>query len=163
MTEQRPPESLDYPGSTADMTTQPRDEMRAWRPSGQLTGKRVLITGGDSGIGRAVAVLFAKAGADVAICYLAEAEDTDAAHTCELIRQAGRTAASFRHDLAEPEACRDVVAQTVHALGGLDIVEQRGLSDSGDVAAGTDRRAVATHVRGEHRFWYQPPSPPAGA
>lgn len=65
MADQRPAESLDYPGSTQDMTTQPRDTMAEWEGHGMLAGRRVLVTGGDSGIGRAVSILFE--GADVAI------------------------------------------------------------------------------------------------
>lgn len=122
MTEQRPAESIPYPGSTEDMKTKPRDAMSGWRGCGLLDGKRVLITGGDSGIGRAVAVLFAKEGADVAIGYLSEMEDTDAERTCELIREAGRTAVAIRRDLADPQACREVVQQAVDHLGGLDIL-----------------------------------------
>ncbi len=122
MAEQRPPESLDYPGSTEQMRTSPRDEMSGWRPSGLLSGRRALVTGGDSGIGRAVSVLFGKEGADVAICYLDEMEDADAERTCQLVRDAGRTAEAFRRDLAEPQACRDVVAAAADALGGLDIL-----------------------------------------
>jgi NAD(P)-dependent dehydrogenase (short-subunit alcohol dehydrogenase family) len=120
--EQRPAESQQYPGSTADMTTKPRDTMAGWRGAGLLAGRRALITGGDSGIGRAVAVLFAKEGADVAIVYLAEMEDADAERTCQLIRDAGRTAVAFRRDLADPAACREVVQLAADELGGLDIV-----------------------------------------
>jgi len=111
-----------YPGSAEAMSPTPRDTMEGWRGSDLLAGRRALITGGDSGIGRAVASLFAKEGADIAICYLSQMEDPDAQRTCEVIRGAGRTAAAFRRDLADPGACRDVVAATVDALGGLDIV-----------------------------------------
>jgi NAD(P)-dependent dehydrogenase (short-subunit alcohol dehydrogenase family) len=120
--QQRPAESQPYPGSTADMTTKPRDTMADWHGVGLLAGRRALITGGDSGIGRAVAVLFAKEGADVAIVYLDEMEDADAERTCELIRQAGRTATAYRRDLADPDACRDVVQRAAQDLGGLDIL-----------------------------------------
>ena len=78
--ENPPPEqSQEYPGRTSEMDPQPRDEMRDYEGRGLLAGKRALITGGDSGIGRAVAVAFAKEGADVAIAYLSEQEDEDAA------------------------------------------------------------------------------------
>lgn len=120
--QQRPAESQEYPGSTASMVTKPHDQMTGWRGSGMLAGRRVLVTGGDSGIGRAVAILFAKEGADVAISYLADMEDDDAQLTCRLVRDEGRRAVSFRRDLADANACREVVAATVQELGGLDIV-----------------------------------------
>ncbi|BAH53609.1 SDR family oxidoreductase [Rhodococcus opacus] len=114
------PHTIDYPGRTADMAEEPRDEMSAYRGNELLKGKRALITGGDSGIGRAVAVAFAKEGADVALAYLAE--DDDAAHTAELVENERRHCPAFAGDLADPGHCRDVVARTVSELGGLDIV-----------------------------------------
>ncbi|MGE2731393.1 SDR family oxidoreductase [Mycolicibacterium vaccae] len=102
------------------MSEKPQDEMRDYVGSGLLKGKRALITGGDSGIGRAVAVAFAKEGADVAIAYLEE--EDDAAHTFDLVEAAGQRAVKFPGDLADPEHCRAVVARTVEELGGLDIV-----------------------------------------
>ncbi|MFE5703669.1 SDR family oxidoreductase [Rhodococcus koreensis] len=114
------PHTIDYPGRTADMAEEPQDEMRAYRGNELLKGKRALVTGGDSGIGRAVAVAFAKEGADVAIAYLEESDD--AAHTAELVEKQGRRCRTFAGDLASPAHCRDVVARTVSELGGLDIV-----------------------------------------
>lgn len=102
------------------MVDKPRDEMRDYVGRGLLEGKRALITGGDSGIGRAVAVAFAKEGADVAIAYLEEHDD--AARTAALVEQAGRRSARFPGDLADPDQCRSVVASTVETLGGLEIL-----------------------------------------
>ena len=109
-----------YPGHTADMAEPPMDEMHGYVGTGLLAGKRALITGGDSGIGRAVAVAFAKEGADVAIAYLSEA--ADAAHTVSLIEAAGQKGVPLEGDLADPGHCREVVERTVEQLGGLDIV-----------------------------------------
>jgi NAD(P)-dependent dehydrogenase (short-subunit alcohol dehydrogenase family) len=115
-----PPQQQPYPGETGQMLPQPRDEMRDYRGSGRLTGRRALVTGGDSGIGRAVAVAFAKEGADVAIAYLSEHDD--AAHTVKLIEQAGQRAASYPGDLAGPAHCRDVVERAAVDLAGLDLL-----------------------------------------
>jgi NAD(P)-dependent dehydrogenase (short-subunit alcohol dehydrogenase family) len=121
--ENPPPEqSQEYPGRTSEMDPRPRDEMRGYEGRGLLAGKRALITGGDSGIGRAVAVAFAKEGADVAIAYLSEQEDEDAQHTAELIEKAGHQCVTIRGDLAEEANCQRAVDQTVHELGGLDIL-----------------------------------------
>ncbi|TSD99512.1 SDR family oxidoreductase [Skermania sp. ID1734] len=117
---EREPEQIPYPGSTAEMDQQPRDEMRDYVGRGLLEGKKALITGGDSGIGRAVAVAFAKEGADVAIAYLSE--DDDAKHTCKLVTATGRRCVSFRGDLASERQCRQVVHDTVVELGALDIL-----------------------------------------
>jgi NAD(P)-dependent dehydrogenase (short-subunit alcohol dehydrogenase family) len=111
---------ISYPGRTAEMADQPRDEMRDYVGRGLLDGKRALITGGDSGIGRAVAVAFAKEGADVAIAYLDE--DDDAQHTASLVEQAGGRSMLLPGDLAEPQQCRSIVTRTVDGLDGIDIV-----------------------------------------
>jgi NAD(P)-dependent dehydrogenase (short-subunit alcohol dehydrogenase family) len=121
--EQPPPaQAQEYPGRTTEMDPRPRDEMRDYEGRGLLTGARALITGGDSGIGRAVAVAFAKEGADVAIAYLAEAEDEDAARTAELVRAAGQRCVTVRGDLAIEDNCQRAVEQTVTELGGLDVL-----------------------------------------
>ena len=112
--------TIEYPGHTSAMPDQPADEMRDYVGSGLLTGRHALITGGDSGIGRAVAAAFAKEGADVAIAYLTEHDD--ATHTVGLIEAEGRNAVSLPGDLAEPDHCRKVVADAAKALGGLDLV-----------------------------------------
>ncbi|HEU5161310.1 MAG TPA: SDR family oxidoreductase [Streptosporangiaceae bacterium] len=115
-----PPQEQSYPGRTGTMRPQPEDEMRGYTGSGMLAGKRALVTGGDSGIGRAVAIAFAKEGADVAIAYLSE--DEDAEHTRQLVEKAGRRAVLIRGDLAEEERCQEAVDRTVEQLGGLDIL-----------------------------------------
>jgi NAD(P)-dependent dehydrogenase (short-subunit alcohol dehydrogenase family) len=111
---------IPYPGHTPDMSERPRDEMTDYVGRDLLAGKRALITGGDSGIGRAVAVAFAKEGADVAIAYLDEEDDAE--HTAGLVEQLGRKCIRLPGDLAEARQCREVVARTLAELGGLDIV-----------------------------------------
>jgi NAD(P)-dependent dehydrogenase (short-subunit alcohol dehydrogenase family) len=115
-----PRQQQDVPGHEGAMEPEPHDEMRGYEGRGLLAGRRALITGGDSGIGRAVAAAFAKEGADVAIVYLAE--DDDANHTCGLVEAEGRTAKAIRADLAQEEQCSRAVRETVEALGGLDIL-----------------------------------------
>ncbi|QZT61858.1 SDR family oxidoreductase [Mycolicibacterium austroafricanum] len=140
---------IPYPGQTAEMTPQPRDEMRDYTGTGLLAGKRALITGGDSGIGRAVAIAFAKEGADVAIAYLEE--EADAAHTVSLIEAAGQRGVQLPGDLADPAHCRDVVAETVKQLGGLDIVVnnvafQSPVSDLAEISDEQWRRTFAVNI-----------------
>lgn len=113
-------QSQPYPGETASMDPQPQDEMRGYAGRELLDGKRALITGGDSGIGRAVAVAFAKEGADVAITYLEE--DADARHTADLVEREGRRCMTFGGDLAEERHTREVVAHAARKLGGLDVL-----------------------------------------
>lgn len=114
------PQNQPYPGSTGEMAPEPRDEMRDYVGRDLLAGKKALITGGDSGIGRAVAVAFAKEGADVAIAYLSEHED--AAHTRKLVEETGRRCVLLPGDLADRAHCVSVVEQTVSELGGLDVL-----------------------------------------
>jgi NAD(P)-dependent dehydrogenase (short-subunit alcohol dehydrogenase family) len=102
------------------MRRQPDHGEDSYRGSGRLTGKRALITGGDSGIGRAVAIAFAREGADVVVSYLDEHED--AAETCASIEEAGRRAVSVPGDLADPAHCRDVIARTVEEFGRVDVL-----------------------------------------
>ena len=102
------------------MDPRPRDEMRGYEGRGLLAGAGALVTGGDSGIAaRAVAVAFAKESADVAIAYLSEQEDDDAAHTAELVGKAGKRCVTIRGDLADEGNCQRVVDRTVAELGGL--------------------------------------------
>lgn len=103
------------------MGPEPRYEAKAYRPADKLSGCKALVTGGDSGIGRAVAVLFAREGADVGIVYLAE-EETDARTTRDEIEAEGRKALLIPGDVAEPGFCRDAVARVVDAFGDLDIL-----------------------------------------
>lgn len=114
------PQKIEYPGSTSEMEPQPNDEMTSYRGSGLLDGRKALVTGGDSGIGRAVAIGFAKEGADVAIAYLSE--DDDARYTAKLVEQEGRKVTLISGDLSQEQNCRKAVRRTVDELGGLDIL-----------------------------------------
>jgi NAD(P)-dependent dehydrogenase (short-subunit alcohol dehydrogenase family) len=103
------------------MTPRPQYEAPAYRGSGKLRDKVALITGGDSGIGRAVAVLYAREGADVAMVYL-PAEQTDAEETHQAVTKEGRRALLLPGDVTDPDFCRRAVEQTVQELGKLDIL-----------------------------------------
>lgn len=117
---QQPEQQQSGPGTTAQMDPKPQDEMADYVGRGLLEGKRALITGGDSGIGRAVAIAFAKEGADVAIAYLSEHED--AKHTANLVGAAGRRAVLLPGELADEQHATEIVERTVEELGGLDIL-----------------------------------------
>jgi NAD(P)-dependent dehydrogenase (short-subunit alcohol dehydrogenase family) len=114
-------QDIDHPGLTGDMRDQPDHGEETYRGSGRLTGRRAVITGGDSGIGRAVAIAFAREGADVLISYL-EAEEDDAQETARLVRDAGRTAVTVPGDLTDEKRCRAVIDRAVGDLGGIDVL-----------------------------------------
>ncbi|ORX05533.1 SDR family oxidoreductase [Mycolicibacillus trivialis] len=108
------------PGSQARMDPTPDCGEDSYRGSGKLTGKRAIITGGDSGIGRAVAIAFAREGADLVIAYLDE--DDDARAVAALVEDVGRTCVLVRGDLSDPAHCRHVVDRAVAELGGIDVL-----------------------------------------
>ena len=110
-----------WPGLASKMTPPPDHGETSYKGSGRLLNRKALITGGDSGMGRAAAIAYAREGADVAINYL-PAEDTDAQQVAQLIKQAGRKAALIPGDLRDENFCKKLVADTVQQLGGLDIV-----------------------------------------
>jgi NAD(P)-dependent dehydrogenase (short-subunit alcohol dehydrogenase family) len=109
------------PGLETELKPRPRYEARRYRAAGKLEGKAALITGGDSGIGRAVAVLYAREGADVAISYLPE-EQPDAEETARAVQAEGRRCVLLPGDLLDPAACTAAVEDTVSRLGKLDIL-----------------------------------------
>jgi NAD(P)-dependent dehydrogenase (short-subunit alcohol dehydrogenase family) len=122
--EPRPPfprQKLEKPGLEGDMELRPKYQARKYRPADKLKGKVALITGGDSGIGRAVALLFAREGADVAIAHLPE-EQRDADVVRRAIAREGRRCISLAGDLADADHCIAIVEQTVAELGQLDIL-----------------------------------------
>lgn len=110
-----------WPGLAGKMDPKPDHGESSYKGSGRLTGRRALVTGGDSGMGRAAAIAYAREGADVAINYL-PAEQPDADEVLQLIKQSGRVGVGIPGDLRDPEFCRRLVSETVQKLGGLDIV-----------------------------------------
>jgi NAD(P)-dependent dehydrogenase (short-subunit alcohol dehydrogenase family) len=108
------------PGTTDAMTPRPDHGEESYSGSGRLKGKKAVITGGDSGIGRAVAIAYAREGADVMISYLCEHKDAE--DTARLVREAGREALLFPGDISSPEHCRALVAKAVEAFGRIDIL-----------------------------------------
>jgi NAD(P)-dependent dehydrogenase (short-subunit alcohol dehydrogenase family) len=116
-----PDQPQPMPGLTQRMEPVPDHGEDSYRGSGRLQGKKALITGGDSGIGRAVAIAFAREGADVAIGYLA-AEEEDAQAVRAAIEEAGAKALLLPGDISDPAQCRSMVERTVGELGGIDIL-----------------------------------------
>ncbi|WP_350348041.1 SDR family oxidoreductase [Agromyces sp. G08B096] len=120
-TDRFPRQEQTPPGRTEDMHPLPDHGEQSYHGSGRLTGRRALITGGDSGIGRAVAIAFAREGADVAIAYLPE-EQEDAEETGRWIEDAGRVPLLMPGDLQDEAFCQSLVERTESALGGLDLL-----------------------------------------
>jgi NAD(P)-dependent dehydrogenase (short-subunit alcohol dehydrogenase family) len=116
---------MSEPGLDADLSPKADLGQESYRGTGRLAGRRALITGGDSGIGAATAIAFAREGASVALSYL-PAEEEDARRTAEIAREAGVKVATFPGDLRDPAYCRGLVEDAVAALGGLDILVNNG-------------------------------------
>ena len=116
----QPAQQQHVPGSQAKMTPRPDCGEDSYRGSGRLEGKAAVITGADSGIGRAVAIAYAREGADVLISYLNE--DEDAKDTARLVEQAGRRAVLVPGDVSRPQHCRDLIARAVSEFGRVDIL-----------------------------------------
>ena len=116
-----PPQEQEKPGLESKMTPRPRYQAPLYKGSDKLKGKAALITGGDSGIGRAVAVLYAREGADVAIVYL-PVEQSDAEETKAAVEKEGRRCLLLPGDVTSPQFCRDAVERTVKEYGRLDVL-----------------------------------------
>lgn len=114
-------QSQPWPGLASQMDPRPDHGEKSYKGSGRLIGRKALITGGDSGMGRAAAIAFAREGADVAINYL-PSEDADAKEVIALIKAAGRKAVAIPGDLREESFCQHLVEEAVKQLGGLDIL-----------------------------------------
>jgi NAD(P)-dependent dehydrogenase (short-subunit alcohol dehydrogenase family) len=116
----QPAQQQDVPGVQSKMTPRPDCGEDSYRGAGRLEGKAAVITGGDSGIGRAVAIAYAREGADVLISYLDE--DEDAKDTARLVEQAGRRAVLVSGDVSRPQHCHDLIARAVSEFGKVDIL-----------------------------------------
>jgi NAD(P)-dependent dehydrogenase (short-subunit alcohol dehydrogenase family) len=116
----QPAQQQSVPGTDREMTPRPDYGEQSYRGSGRLEGKVALITGGDSGIGKAVALAFAREGADVAVSYLDEHEDAEEAR--RFIEDAGRRALLLPGDVSDPAHCRAIVERTVSELGAVDVL-----------------------------------------
>lgn len=115
-----PPQKQTPPGVTDKLKPAPDHGEESYKGSGRLAGKVALITGGDSGIGRAIAIAYAREGADVAIAYLEE--DNDAQETLSWVEKAGRKGVLLPGDITDQKHCTSIVSQTVEKLGGIDIL-----------------------------------------
>ncbi|CAA9538780.1 MAG: Oxidoreductase, short-chain dehydrogenase/reductase family [uncultured Thermomicrobiales bacterium] len=146
----QPPQHQDQqPGVESEMTPRPAAEDRQYRGSGKLEGKVALITGGDSGIGRAAAICYAKEGADVAILYLNE--HGDAEETRRRVEAEGRKAIAIAGDIGDESFCQQAVQQTVSELGKLDILvnnaaEQHPQDSITDITAEQLERTFRTNI-----------------
>jgi NAD(P)-dependent dehydrogenase (short-subunit alcohol dehydrogenase family) len=125
------------PGLTKKMQPIPDHGERSYKGAGRLAGKKAIVTGGDSGIGRAVALAFAREGADVLISYLNEHED--AKESKRLVEEAGRKALLVEGDIQDPKHCRAIAAQAVEKLGAIDILvnnaaHQASFNDIADIS-----------------------------
>jgi NAD(P)-dependent dehydrogenase (short-subunit alcohol dehydrogenase family) len=118
--EQIPAQTLPYPASQADMVPQPDSDLSNYKPAGKLEGKVALITGGDSGIGRAVAIAYAMEGADVAILYNVNDEDAKVAQS--MVEAKGQQCLNIKADVRDSQQCQQAVEQTVKEFGHLNIL-----------------------------------------
>lgn len=142
---------LDYPASQRDMVPQPDTDLSNYLPAGKLIGKVALITGGDSGIGRAVAIAYAMEGANVAIIY--NTHDEDASDTRTAVEQHGGECLTIKSDVRDPAACRSAVQATIAEFGRLDILVnnaayQMSQSSFEDLSEEQFRRTMETNIFG---------------
>jgi hypothetical protein len=147
-----PPQSQSHqPGIEEEMHPQPQDEGRGYKPAGKLAGMVAIVTGGDSGIGRAIGVLFAMEGADVAFTYLHEHEDAD--RTRQLIEAQGRRCMALNHDVGVKKSCEELVDRVAQEFGRVDILvnnagEHRESTDLTDISEEQLLRTFRTNLFG---------------
>jgi NAD(P)-dependent dehydrogenase (short-subunit alcohol dehydrogenase family) len=149
-----PPQQQPMPGTTARMQPRPDHGETSYKGSARLQGKKAVITGGDSGIGRAVAIAYAREGADVLIAYLCEHDD--AKEVKELIEKEGCKAVLVAGDLQDAAHCRSVIQRAVDELGGIDILvnnaaHQATFADIGDISDEEWEKTFRTNI---HAMFY---------
>ncbi|WP_326689743.1 MULTISPECIES: SDR family oxidoreductase [unclassified Streptomyces] len=151
-----PQQQQTHPGDTEEMTPRPDHGEDTYRGSGRLSGRRALITGGDSGIGRAVALAYAREGADVAFAHLPE-EELEAAETVRLVEDAGRRAVAVACDIRAEDECRRLVGAAVAEFGRIDVLVNNAAYQMAqpngidDITAEQLDRVVKTNLYG--MFW----------
>ena len=144
-----PDQRQDMPGTTSAMTPRPDHGETSYKGSGRLSGKKAVITGGDSGIGRAVAIAYAREGADILVAYLNEHDD---AHEVKaLVEKEGRKAILLAGDIGNADHCRHVIQHTVETFGGIDILvnnaaHQATFKNIGDISDEEWRTTFATNI-----------------
>ncbi len=148
-------QSQPAPGLTTEMDPKPDHGETTYRGSGRLTGRKAIVTGADSGIGRAVAIAFAREGADVVLSYLPE-EEADAREVVQLVTEAGRKAVAVPGDLRDEAYCKELIARAVSDLGGLDILvnnagKQQSVPDIADLTTEQFDATFKTNVYA--MFW----------
>ncbi len=149
-----PGQSQPMPGTVSQMDPRPDHGETSYKGSGRLNGKKAVITGGDSGIGRAIAIAYAREGADVLIAYLNEHDD--AREVKELVEREGRKAILLAGDLQDPAHCRFVIQHAVEVLGGIDILvnnaaHQATFRDIGEIS---DEEWETTFRTNIHAMFY---------
>jgi NAD(P)-dependent dehydrogenase (short-subunit alcohol dehydrogenase family) len=149
-----PKQQQSMPGTTDKMQPVPDHGEESYKGSGKLAGKKAVITGGDSGIGRAVAIAYAREGADLLIAYLNE--DEDAAEAKKWVEQAGRKAVLVKGDVQEAAHCRKIIDTALKELGGIDILvnnaaHQASFKDIGEI---TDEEWEMTFKVNIHAMFY---------
>jgi len=142
------PQQQDAPGTDKDLKPHADHGEESYHGSGKLSGQVAVITGGDSGIGRAVAIAFAREGADVAIGFLSEKEDDDARETVKWVEQAGRRCLAHRFNVQYRSECEAFVDRAVKELGRLDIVVNNAAYQRSSSRSSTSPRNSSTGPSG---------------
>lgn len=148
-------QTQDEPGLARDMSPKPDHGEESYKGSGRLTGRKALVTGADSGIGRAAAIAFAREGADIVLSYLPE-EEADAKEVVQLIEQAGSKAVTCPGDIADEAFCKQLIETTIKEIGGIDILanvagKQIAVKDIQDLSTEQFAQTFTTNVYA--MFW----------